>query len=138
MSNMTPEMLLWATQTIGLVAYARQHMGRINGAWVFPACVVVAFLVCFAEAPVIDVQLAQRAVAVSLVAFGGMVVRRGGNGAVTTPHGSDDGDPPSSPRGRGNLLTSPDTSPISSVLMHAIPFVVLGIMFVPILMRWIR
>jgi hypothetical protein len=136
--GIAPEMLLAAAQTIGLVAYARQHMPRINGLWVFPVCLIVAFLVCFAGASGFDVAFAQRSVAVSMLAFGAMVLRRGGNGSLDPlRHVDDDGPPPSPPPPSRSSFT-PETSPVTSALMHVIPFVLLAVLFAPIIAKLIR
>jgi hypothetical protein len=131
------DLLLLATQTVGLVAYARQHMNKINGPWVFPACVIVAFIVCFPSAPSVDLQFAQRAVAVSMLAFGARVLRRGGNGSPGAPKPPDSGRP-SSPPPPARPSSVPEPSPMTSVLMHVVPLVLLGILFAPIIVRMIR
>ncbi len=130
------ELLLWATQTVGLVAYARQHMSRINGVWVFPMCVVVAFVVCFPSASNVDLQFAQRAIAVSMLAFGAMVLRRGGNGAPTPSTPPDDGRPSAPPPVRPSSHS--DSTPMTSVFMHVVPLLLLGMLCMPMIARLVR
>jgi hypothetical protein len=131
------DLLFLATQTVALVAYARQHTSRINGTWVFPMCVIVAFVVCFPSTPSIDLPFAQRAVVVAMLAFGAMVLRRGGNGATTPPKPPDDGRP-SNPPPTVRSSTLPEPSPMTNMLMHVVPIVLLGVLFMPIIARFIR
>lgn len=131
-----PEMLLLATQTVGVVAYVRQHMERVDGPWVFPVCLMAACVVCFAASAdvMLDMRLLQRAVAVSVLAFGIMVLRRGGNGATSTPNRApEDRGGPTPP-----FLPTADHSPLSSFMMHAIPLLILGSVVLPMVVRLIR
>jgi hypothetical protein len=131
-----PDMLVLAAQTVGVVAYIRQHAERVNGPWVFPVCVASACVVCFAASAdvVLDMRFVQHVIAVSVLAFGIMVLRRGGNGATSTPNSSpDDRGGPTPP-----FLHPTDHSPLASFVMHAIPVLILASIALPMVVRLIR
>lgn len=131
-----PSLLVLATQTVGVVAYVRQHFGRVDGPWVFPVCLAASLGVCFAAHvdAALDLRFAQRVVAVSALAFGVMVLRRGGNAAATTSgHGPSDQGGPTPPF---HHIT--ENSPVTSFLMHLIPIVLLGSILFPMVLHMIR
>ncbi len=134
----SPEMLLLAAQTVGVVAYVRQHLKHVDGPWVFPVCLLAASVVCFAASTevALSMQLMQRAVAVSVLAFGIMVLRRGGNvAAATTNHSPEDRGGPTPPP---PFLPTTDHSPVANFMMHAIPLLILGFVVLPMVVQLIR